>query len=549
MGRWALPALVLLAASVLLLFLGLGANTIWDANEAFYVETPKQMVLSGDYINPEFNGEPRMNKPVLSYWVVAGFYQVFGMSVGVERAAIAVGAVGILLATFLFGRTLGGPTVGIVATLIVATAPRFVMFSRRIFIDIWVTMFMVLALACFLLAETRPHHRRRYLWLMYAAIGLGVLTKGPVALLFPAATIGTWLLLERRLGDLRRLHLVSGALIVLAIVVPWWAVIYAQQGWAPVAAFWLGENVGRFTEPMQPGERDFLFYIPVVLGDLFPWTVFVIGGLVWGARALWQRSAPYASLLMLWVVWHVGVFSFSQTKQDLYIFPVLPALAALAACVMTHAVTCGARWVTPGIGVSAGLMLIVSGGLYWLFGTHAEIHQIAGANLLAAVIGIGALVTVALVVVSHRAAALTAIAATMVVGNYVFALVALPAVEPYKPVWPIVQTIEARTAPTDPPPVVAHYRNVLPSMSYYLGRPIETIFDMPTLTARVQQVPSMYVLLTQFELEELQLRLAPLDLPTCIVSRHTLFEAKLKNVLEGEPWPQLLLAGAGRACQ
>ena len=63
----------LLALSVLLLFLGLGANTIWDANEAFYVDTPRHMVESGDYINPQFNGEPRMNKPVLSYWVVAAF--------------------------------------------------------------------------------------------------------------------------------------------------------------------------------------------------------------------------------------------------------------------------------------------------------------------------------------------------------------------------------------------------------------------------------------------------------------------------------------------
>ena len=50
-----------------LLFLGLGANTIWDANEAFYADTPRQMVLSGDYVNPVFNGEARMNKPVLSY--------------------------------------------------------------------------------------------------------------------------------------------------------------------------------------------------------------------------------------------------------------------------------------------------------------------------------------------------------------------------------------------------------------------------------------------------------------------------------------------------
>ena len=58
---------LLLIPAVALLFLGLGANTIWDANEAFYVDTPRQMIRSGDYLNPVFNGAPRMNKPVLSW--------------------------------------------------------------------------------------------------------------------------------------------------------------------------------------------------------------------------------------------------------------------------------------------------------------------------------------------------------------------------------------------------------------------------------------------------------------------------------------------------
>lgn len=554
---------VLLAASVLLLFLGLGANTIWDANEAFYVDTPRHMVESGDYVNPQFNGEPRMNKPVLSYWIVAGFYHAFGVSVTVERVAIAVGALGILLAAYLFGRTLGGSATGLLAALIVATAPRFVMFSRRIFIDVWVTMFMTLAIACFLLAETHPQQRRRYLWLMYAAIGLGVLTKGPVALLFPAAAIGSWLLLERRLSDIRRLEIVPGALIVLAIVVPWWAVIYAQQGWEPVQAFWLGENLGRYTESMQPGERDIFFYVPVVLGDLFPWTLFVVAGLAWGARVLWPyvgqafrpASPPSrpagtraAALLVLWVLWHVGVFSFSQTKQDLYVFPVVPALAALAACALTHGLEQRARWIGWSAGATAVLMVVLGAGAVWLFGAKAQIHQIAGANLLGGILVVGAVAVLATVVMGRTQATIAALAATMVVVNYVFALIALPAVEAYKPVLPMVNVINARTSPSASPPVVAHYRTVLPSMAYYLNRPIEDIFDMPTLVARAQQVPEMYILLRPDEFEEFQMRIGPADVPTCIVSRHTLFEAKLRLVLEGKPWPEVYLAGTGAAC-
>ena len=85
---------ILLALAVPVFFLFLGANSVWDTNEAFYVETPRQMVRSGDYINPTFNAAPRFNKPVLSYWIVAGLYRAFGDSVAVERVGIAIGAVG-----------------------------------------------------------------------------------------------------------------------------------------------------------------------------------------------------------------------------------------------------------------------------------------------------------------------------------------------------------------------------------------------------------------------------------------------------------------------
>ena len=84
-------------------FVDLGGSSIWDANEAFYVETPREMMERGDYISPTFNYQPRFNKPVLSYWIVAGFYKVFGVSVGVQRLPIALGAV-----AMIFDRVLPG---------------------------------------------------------------------------------------------------------------------------------------------------------------------------------------------------------------------------------------------------------------------------------------------------------------------------------------------------------------------------------------------------------------------------------------------------------
>ena len=541
---------LLLIPAVALLFLGLGANTIWDANEAFYVETPRQMLISGDYINPVFNGEPRMNKPVLSYWVVAGLYHLFGTSVGVERLGIAIGAVGILLAAFIYGRALRSALTGWLSVLIVATAPQFVMFSRRIFIDIWVTMFMTLTIACFVLAETQPSHRKRWLALMYVAIGLGVLTKGPVALVFPAGAIGLWLLLERRLSDITKLWIIPGALIVLAINVPWWWAIYSQKGIDPIKAFWLGENFGRYTEAMQPGERDFFFYVPVVLGDLFPWTVFVVGGLMAGAAAVWRRTEPLPvrRLLMIWIVLLVGVFSFSETKQDLYVFPIVPAIAALAAEFIVIGLERSGKVVRLCLGVTSVLLIIVGVGVSRLFGLFAVGHIISGATEMAAVLVIGSLIVAFLAIRRRDAAAVIALAGTLVITNYAFALMALPAVEEYKPVLPMVRTIQSRTQPGQPPPVVAHYITSLPSFVYYLDRPVEDYFGLSALLDRAQAVPEMYALMRPHEYADFEIGARSRGLTFCIVERRTLLEAKLKLVLEGKPWPEVFLAGTGQAC-
>src|SRR3954453_8503505 len=226
--RWALAAL--LAVAVLPYFIGLGDSAIWDANEAFYVETPREMIERGDYVSPTFNYEPRLNKPVLSYWIVAGAYRLFGVSVGVQRLPIAIGAVGLILTAGLLGWLAwpdGGPDrrLRTIAALWSATglaiAPRLLMFARRIFIDVYISLFMALTLLCFAAAERYPERRRLFLLLMYASVGLGVLTKGPVAVALPGLAIGAYLVLHRELRRVTTMMVPAGVLIVLAIVVPW----------------------------------------------------------------------------------------------------------------------------------------------------------------------------------------------------------------------------------------------------------------------------------------------------------------------------------------
>jgi 4-amino-4-deoxy-L-arabinose transferase-like glycosyltransferase len=155
---------VLLACAVAVFFVDLGGSSIWDANEAFYVETPREMLAAHDLVNPTFNYQPRFNKPVLSYWIVAGFYRLFAVSVSVQRVPIAIGGLvliacaGLLAALAAGERHEGGAAAaaGTWAALGAAANPRLMMFARRIFIDIWISAFLALALVFFALAEARP---------------------------------------------------------------------------------------------------------------------------------------------------------------------------------------------------------------------------------------------------------------------------------------------------------------------------------------------------------------------------------------------------------
>src|SRR5215212_9396207 len=129
----------LVVAAAIPYFLNLGVSSIWDANEAFYAQTPREMMNANDIVTPSFNFQLRMNKPVLSYWEVAAAYRLFGVSEWSERIPIALGAIVVVGTAFGLGRLLGGTTAGLLGALVVATSPRILLLARRIIIDVQIT--------------------------------------------------------------------------------------------------------------------------------------------------------------------------------------------------------------------------------------------------------------------------------------------------------------------------------------------------------------------------------------------------------------------------
>ncbi len=566
-----LALFLLLAASILPYFIDLNGSSIWDANEAFYVETPREMIESGDFVSPTFNYQPRLNKPVLSYWIVTGFYKVFGVSVGVQRLPIALGAVMMILTAFLLARAGADPPgathqrstateSALWAAAGLAVTPRLMMFGRRIFIDIYISMFMALTLLFFVLAERYPARRRLFLLLMYAAVGLGVLTKGPVAAALPALVFAIYLVVHGELKRVRHMMIPSGVVVVLAIAVPWYAALYDRYGWTYITSFLVGENIARYTEGLGvESRRGPSFYIPVVFSDSFPWSLCLFGaaGLWWSEwRAARRRGEAgggivgavpdqaqlalrVRTLLWLWVLGTVGFFTFSAAKQDLYIFPIVPAVAALAGLYIARETPGGAVARPLSLRITAaaiGLLLSVAGvATLYIFQTAGKVYALDGAAFVGAAAAAGGIAAFALALASRSRAALAVVLLSLVTLNWAFVIRVLPSFERYKPVPAISATISERLSEGD---VVAHYNVALPSMVYYLRRHIEILFEQDTFLQLLRGDRRVFAVLSDSDYAQLE-PVAGVD--TCVLDRRPTVNIKLKAVLARDPLPQVLL--------
>jgi 4-amino-4-deoxy-L-arabinose transferase-like glycosyltransferase len=542
-------------------FVSLGNSAIWDANEAFYVETPREMLAAHDLVNPSFNYLPRFNKPVLSYWMVAALYKAFGVSVAVQRFGIALGALVVIACAFVLAREARGrtreadksriqdsltsdlpPPASLWAAAGLAAAPRLVMFARRIFIDIWLTAFMSLTLTCFALSEARPERRRRYLILMYVSVGLGVLTKGPVAVALPGLAFALYLAATRQLRRTGEMMIPLGAAIVAIIVVPWYAVLHHQHGWMYIRSFFVSENVERFTSGVGVLQRRGpWFYLPVVFTDSFPWSMLlpVAAAMFWRARAERVHRGPgeRGMLLWCWIVAIVGFFSLSAGKQDLYIFPIVSAVAALGGIAIERGLAEDRwrAWMARTFAVGGACVAIAGVLVLFLFETAERVYALNGAFLVGAVGVAGGLVACSLGLMRRPAyAALVLLTATIAV-NWIFVVRVLPDFERYKPVPFFSRTLESRLQPDD---VVAEYQIALPSLVFYLRRHVDQYFDPDPFVAAILGPQRVYATLSSDDYQELSPRIRS---HTCIIERRPTFDVKLQRILAREPLPELLL--------
>ena len=561
-GRQYVLIVILILAAVPY-FLRLGASSLWDSNEAFYAETPREMIESGDYINPSFNYQPRFNKPPLCYWVVAGLYNLFGVSESVERLSIALAAIVLIGTAYGLGRYAFSTQAGLLAAIGLAASPRFLMFSRRIMIDVYLAMFMALALLLFMIAERHGERRRLYLVAMYGSIALGVLTKGPVAALLPALAIFIYLAVHKRLNAIRGLMLPAGIAIVTIIVFPWYLAVYAEHGWPYIQTFLFSDNLSRYAGRAWGPSRGPLFYVGVIAGDFFPWSVFLPVAVWFEVRkrlrrkSKGSRSEPepqvmskaaspvtasdwqdrQAALLMIWIGVIAVFFSLSRSKEDLYVLPIYPAAAALVGALL-------ARWSSGerSLGISvriatvmlAVVLIIAGSAALYLFGSGRAGYQLRGAAAIGSLALLTGLIAIASLAVRKKMMGVLATAVGIVTLNWVFVLWTLPDFERYKPVRAVCELLRSKS----PDALIGYYKLASPSMTFYLQRAIFEYYDPEQLRTALSSEKATYCLLTAVEYESMD---QELKARTHVLARRPIFQVKLRSILDRFELPQVFL--------
>jgi len=335
--KWGLPALTLFT-----FFLLLGSRSLNEPDEGRYSEIAREMIETGDWLVPHFWYLPHLDKPPMTYWLVAASMKTFGQNEWAARLPVALAGISGVWAVWLLGCSLGGRRAGFWSAVILQSSLLYFAMARMLTPDIFLTQFVAWAVyffwrswLCLTNSEFRIRNSGFLLWHLagWAAIALGFLTKGPIALAIPLAALAALLICRWRNVPRKKLlfsGFVAGLLVFFVLAAPWFLAVFQREPRSAHYMIW-GQAAGHLLGTTIKNRPGSLFYFFGILAAGFlPWT-FLLGWL-WRRphwRALADRQKDGWLLLNVWAVFTFTLFSFSHSKLPAYILPVFPALAVL----------------------------------------------------------------------------------------------------------------------------------------------------------------------------------------------------------------------------
>lgn len=324
--------------------------------ETRYAGVAWEMWSGAEWLVPLMNGEPYSHKPPLLFWLIQSGWRVFGVNDVWPRLLPALFSLAAVVLTWRMGRRLWPeqPLVGPLAGTLLLGSLHWGLFTPALMFDLLLSFWVLLAVSGLLYAA---EGRTRLGWpLMAVALGLALLTKGPVALLYviPFALLAP-LWCPRALG-LRWYGYLAVSVIGAAAIALAWAVPAALHGGPAYAEaiFW-NQSAGRMVESFSH-RRPIWWYLPLLPLLLFPWLCWPA---LWrGLRRLRPRAEPAIGLLLCWLLPALAILCLISGKQAHYLLPLFPAAALLFARALSVSEAVGGARQWP-----LALILVALGGL------------------------------------------------------------------------------------------------------------------------------------------------------------------------------------------
>ncbi|MHC4447527.1 MAG: ArnT family glycosyltransferase [Planctomycetota bacterium] len=384
-------------AYALLVGLALANDAISHQDESYYLAASRTMLDTGGYLVPEFEGDARIKKPILYYWLMLPAQVLLGHGFWSSRLLSLACGLGLLAVTwkvsaFFFEER----SRRVAAVWMLASTDIVYRYAHYAVPEMTLTLMLTSAHWAFLSydrAATQRAPARRYLITFYGLMGLAFMTKGPVGIALPLLTAIAAYLVGRRPRAIPKLFSIPGVLLLLAIICPWYVALVVRVGGETVLSMMLSEVAPRVG--LGLGSLAFFYFVPLCLLYYLPWTLFLIAAAVEWVQAK-RVKAGLAELVQSFpFVWFATYFVFYSLfiveKHQWYALQWAVPLVLMLAQMVNLRETVPARPSLWGAFASAGAIVAVIVLPIWWF-TGGILGSALAAVVTAVIIAGGALV-------------------------------------------------------------------------------------------------------------------------------------------------------------
>jgi len=324
---------VLFLAPLILYIAILGIMPQMEPDETRYSLIASAMNESGNYVTPHIKHTIYLEKPPLVSWMTAAAFKVFGERDFAARLFTALCAWGSILLTFFIGRRFRDEKTGLYAAAVLTISAFPFILGRINILDTPLSFFMCLSIWMGYLFVKKG--QKRYLYLTYLVCALAFLTKGLIGVVFPAAILFLWLCWTKQWRQILKMISPVGIAIFLVIVCPW-LYLAQKENEDFLWFFFVREHFLRFTTKMHGKTEPFYYFLPIIIGGVLPWSVFLIRA--WQPKAIrqWLFQKDENKLLVVWFLFIFLFYTVSSSKLAPYMAPVFLPLALFAGSIFRN---------------------------------------------------------------------------------------------------------------------------------------------------------------------------------------------------------------------